>query len=114
MKCQRFALDLPFITVFLVALYLPRPVLAAQARCVLSQNDMPSSPALSDREDMWTIASIDTQASGIDHHIPDTDKGDSCGCLSLETDKTTMTITKVLGEKLNPVSARQHDKSLKR
>ena len=73
---------------------------------------MPSSLALSDREGTWAIASIDKQASGFDQ-MPDTDKGDSCGCLSVESDKTTMTITKVLGGKLKPVSACQHDKSLK-
>ncbi|MDH6147282.1 MULTISPECIES: DUF4087 domain-containing protein [Paraburkholderia] len=112
MKSRRFALDVPFVTILLVALYLPRPVVAAQTRCGWIENDMPSSLTLSDREGTWTIASIDTQASGFDH-MPDTDKGDSCGCLSVETDKTTMTITKLLGGKLKPVSACQKDKSLK-
>jgi hypothetical protein len=112
MRSLRFALDVPFVTIFLVALYLPQPVLAAQTRCGWIENDMPSSLTLSDREGTWAIASIDKQASGFDH-MPDTDKGDSCGCLSVETDKTTMRITKVLGGKLKPVSACQQDKSLK-
>jgi hypothetical protein len=112
MRSLRFALDVPFVAILLVALYLPQPVLAAQTRCGWIENDMPSSLTLSDREGTWTIASIDKQASGFDH-MPDTDKGDSCGCLSVETDKTTMKITKVLGGKLKPVSACQQDKSLK-
>jgi len=112
MKNHRFTLSVSFAAFFLSAIYLPEPALAAQTRCGWLENDMPSNLSLSDREGTWTIASIDKQADGFEH-MPDTDKGDSCACLSVESDKPSMRITKVLGGKLKPVSACQQDKSLK-
>jgi len=73
---------------------------------------MPSSLTLKDRDGTWSIVSADGQANGF-AQMPDTNKGDSCGCLTVETNKQAMRITKVLGGALKPVSACQQDKSLR-
>ncbi|MFC0577422.1 DUF4087 domain-containing protein [Paraburkholderia solisilvae] len=112
MRSISFTFALRFIALLLIALSLPKPAIAAQTRCGWIENDMPSSLTLSDRDGTWTIASIDQQADGF-AHMPDTRKGDACGCLSVETDQATMHITKVLGGRLKPVSACRRDKNLK-
>ncbi len=113
MQSFRFRLSVFCPAFLLMGLYLPQSAFAAQLRCGWIENDMPSSLTLSDREGTWAIASIDQQADGFGGHMPGTNKGDSCGCLSVETDKASMRITKVLAGKLKPVSACQRDKSLK-
>ena len=113
MKSFRFPQCVAYVALVSAALYLPQSAFAAQTRCGWIENDMPSSLTLQDRDGTWTIASIGKDAEGFADHMPDTNKGDSCGCLSVETDKASMRITKVLGGKLKPVSACQRDKSLK-
>jgi len=113
MQIFRFPLAVPYAALLLMGLYVSQAASAAQLRCGWIENDMPSSLTLSDREGTWTIVSIDKQADGFDDHMPDTNKGDSCGCLSVETDKASMLITKVLAGKLKPVAACRRDKSLK-
>jgi hypothetical protein len=112
MKSLRCLLSVPCTVVLLVALTPTQSAMAAQTRCGWIENDMPSGLTLSDREGTWIIKTIDKSADGFEH-MPDTDKGDSCGCLSVETDKATMRITRILGGKLKPVPACQADKSLK-
>jgi len=113
MQIFRFPLVVPYAALLLMGLYVSQAASAAQLRCGWIENDMPSSLTLSDREGTWTIVSIDKQADGFDDHMPDTNKGDSCGCLSVETDKASMLIIKVLAGKLKPVAACRRDKSLK-
>ncbi len=113
MRSFRLSLRVPYAVLLSASLLCPQFASAAQTRCGWIENDMPSSLTLDDREGTWTIVSIDKQADGFADHMPDTNKGDSCGCLSVEADKATMRITKVLGGKLKPVSACQRDKSLK-
>ena len=83
----------------------------AEKRCGWIENDMPSSLTLKDRDGTWSIVSADGQADGI-AQMPDTNKGDSCGCLTVETNRRAMHATKVLGGKIIPASACQRDKSL--
>lgn len=85
---------------------------AAQTRCGWIENDLPSGLSLTDREGTWTIATMASQADGLER-MPATTKGSACGCLSAKADKRSMQVTKVLGGRLKPVSACQQDKSLR-
>lgn len=85
---------------------------AAEMRCGWIENTMPSDLSLSDRDGSWKLASFEWQTEGFDH-IPSTDHGDTCGCISGVTDKKSMRILKVLGGKLLPASTCQRDKNLK-
>lgn len=83
----------------------------AAKRCGWIENDMPSSLTLKDRDGTWSVVSGDRQAEGF-AHMPDTNKGDSCGCLTIETNKQSMRVTKVLGGKILAVATCQRDRSL--
>ncbi|CAD6557068.1 DUF4087 domain-containing protein [Paraburkholderia metrosideri] len=83
----------------------------AAKRCGWIENDMPSGLTLKDRDGKWSVSSADSQADGF-AHMPDTNKGDSCGCLTVETNKQSMRVTKVLGGKILPVATCQRDRSL--
>lgn len=86
----------------------------AVKRCGWIENDMPSSLTLKDRDGTWNI--VGGQASGEPagfDQMPPTDKGDSCGCLTVQTNRQSMQIIKIFGGELKPVSACQQDKSLK-
>jgi hypothetical protein len=85
---------------------------AAEMRCGWSENTMPSDLTLTDREGSWNLATIDWQTDGFDH-VPSTNRGDTCGCITGVVDKKSMRIVKVLGGKLLPASTCQRDKSLK-
>jgi antitoxin component YwqK of YwqJK toxin-antitoxin module len=76
-------------------------------RCGWIENNLPSSLTLKDRNGTWDL----TNAEGIDS-APATDKGQSCGCLTVVSDKTTMHVLKVSGGKLSPLSACQGDATL--
>jgi hypothetical protein len=86
---------------------------AAEMRCGWIENTMPSSLTLTDRHGSWDLVTSDWQTEGFDHNMPSTNRGDSCGCLNVETDKNSKRITKVLSGKLLPTSTCQRDKSLK-
>jgi hypothetical protein len=97
----------------LIALVLIAPsATAAETRCGWIENTMPSSLTLTDREGSWDLAAIDWQTDGFDH-VPSTNLGDTCGCITGVADKQSRRITKVLGGKLLPVATCQRDKSLK-
>lgn len=68
---------------------------------------MPSGLALKDRDGTWDL----TNAEGL-NSVPATDRGDSCGCLTVVSDKASMRILKILGGKLSPLSACQRDATL--
>ncbi|NKJ49349.1 hypothetical protein CIC12_21980 [Burkholderia sp. SG-MS1] len=88
----------------------------AVRRCGWIENDMPSSLTLRDREGTWQI--IGTSESGATaspdgfDQMPPTSRGDSCGCLTVETNKQAMQIVKILGGSLKPVAACQSDRTL--
>lgn len=84
----------------------------AVRRCGWISNTMPSNLGLTDRDGTWTIANISEEADGIEH-MPNTDKGDSWGCLTVETNRQSMRITKVLGGNLIPIARCERDKSIK-
>ncbi|HEV7833183.1 MAG TPA: DUF4087 domain-containing protein [Caballeronia sp.] len=97
----------------LIALVLiAQSVTAAETRCGWIENTMPSSLTLTDREGSWDLAAIDWQTDGFDH-VPSTNRGDTCGCITGVADKQSRRITKVLGGKLLPVATCQRDKSHK-
>jgi antitoxin component YwqK of YwqJK toxin-antitoxin module len=83
----------------------------AEKRCGWIENDMPSGLTLKDRDGTWSISSADSQADGLSQ-MPDTNKGDSCGCLTIETNRQSMRVTKVLGGKILAVATCQRDRSL--
>lgn len=87
----------------------------ATHRCGWIENDMPSSLALRDRDGTWQIAggSASGTPAGFDQ-MPPTNKGDSCGCLTVETNRQAMQVVKILGGSLKPLSACQSDKSLRK
>lgn len=80
---------------------------ASVKRCGWIENDMPSSLKLKDRDGTWDL----TNAEGMDN-APLTEKGESCGCLTVVSDKTSIRILKIRGGKLSPVSTCQSDRSL--
>ncbi|CAB3798067.1 DUF4087 domain-containing protein [Pararobbsia alpina] len=98
----------------LIALALvTQSVTAAEKRCGWIENTMPSSLTLTDRDGSWDLVTIDWQTEGFDKNMPSTNRGDTCACLTVVTDKKSMRIVKVLGGKLLPTSTCQRDKSLK-
>jgi antitoxin component YwqK of YwqJK toxin-antitoxin module len=86
----------------------------AAKRCGWVENDMPSSLTLKDRDGTWNIVGgqVSGEPAGFDQ-MPPTDKGDSCGCLTVQTNHQAMQIVKIGGGELKPVAACQQDKSLK-
>jgi antitoxin component YwqK of YwqJK toxin-antitoxin module len=85
----------------------------AVKRCGWIENDMPSGLALKDREGTWNIVggTASGTPSGFDQ-MPPTNKGDSCGCLTVQTHHASMQIVHLLGGSLKPISACQKDNSL--
>jgi len=75
------------------------------------ENDMPSSLTLRDRDGTWSISSVNSQADGL-AQMPETNKGNACGCLTVETNRHSMRVIKVLDGKILPVETCQSDKSL--
>jgi len=86
----------------------------AARRCGWVENDMPSSLTLKDRDGTWNIVGgqVSGEPAGFDQ-MPPTDKGDSCGCLTVQTNRQSMQIVKIGGGELKPVAACQQDKNLK-
>ncbi len=89
----------------------------AVLRCGWIENDMPSSLTLQDRDGTWQIVGASgsgsfPDAEGFDR-MPPTNKGDACGCLSVETNRQAMRIVRIFGGKLKPVSACRNDKNLR-
>jgi antitoxin component YwqK of YwqJK toxin-antitoxin module len=80
---------------------------ATVRRCGWIENNLPSRLTLKDRDGTWDM----TDARGIES-APALEKGDSCGCLNVVSDKPSMRILKVTGGRLSPISACQKDKSL--
>jgi hypothetical protein len=64
----------------------------AAKRCGWIENDMPSGLTLRDRNGTWSISAARSRADGL-AQMPDTSKGDSCGCLTLETNRHSMRVT---------------------
>jgi hypothetical protein len=82
-------------------------------RCGWIENDMPGGDlTLSDRDGRWGIVTAAGQANGLEK-MPNTNKGDSCGCLSVNADARSKRITQIFGGKILPVSVCQKDKALK-
>ena len=86
----------------------------ASARCGWIDNAMPSSLTLQDRDGVWHIVGGKTVGNpvGFDNSMPPTEKGRSCGCLKIETNRQAMQVVKIVSGSLKPVSACQSDKRL--
>jgi antitoxin component YwqK of YwqJK toxin-antitoxin module len=76
-------------------------------RCGWIENNLPSSLSLKDRDGTWDL----TNAEGLEN-APATGKGDSCGCMTVVSDKASMRILTISGGKLSPVSTCQKDAML--
>jgi antitoxin component YwqK of YwqJK toxin-antitoxin module len=76
-------------------------------QCGWIENNLPSSLTLKDRDGTWDL----TNAQGIDS-APATGKGQSCGCLTVVSDRASMRILSVSGGKLSRMSACQKDATL--
>ncbi|GAB7534633.1 hypothetical protein BGC_08430 [Burkholderia sp. 3C] len=84
----------------------------AEKRCGWIENDLPGGNlTLRDRDGVWGISTAAGVAAGIDQ-MPATEKGDTCGCLSVATDKASKRITRVFGGKAIANSICHADKSL--
>jgi hypothetical protein len=95
-----------------------RPVADGPAalRCGWIENTMPSSLTLHDRDGTWLIfGASDSGMADPDgfEQMPSTDRGTSCGCLKVETNRQSMQIVKILDGSLKPVSACSNDKALR-
>jgi len=83
----------------------------AEMRCGWISNVMPSSLSIDDRDATWSIATIDRTADDFEK-MPDTNRGDTCGCVTGTTDKQSHRFTKITGGKILPAATCQRDKSL--
>ncbi|TDV16301.1 DUF4087 domain-containing protein [Paraburkholderia caballeronis] len=86
----------------------------ATNRCGWIDNDMPSSLGLQDRDGVWNIVGgqATDDPAGFESNMPPTEKGRSCGCLKVETNRHAMQIIRILSGSLKPVSACQNDRNL--
>ncbi|WP_186156706.1 DUF4087 domain-containing protein [Burkholderia gladioli] len=72
----------------------------AEKRCGWIENNLPGGDlTLRDREGTWAISTAAGVATGFEQ-MPATSKGDTCGCLSVATDRASKKITQVFGGKV--------------
>ncbi|WP_186208811.1 DUF4087 domain-containing protein [Burkholderia gladioli] len=84
----------------------------AEKRCGWIENDLPGGDlTLRDRDGVWGISTAAGVATGLEQ-MPATSKGDTCGCLSVATDRASKKITQVFGGKVIANSICHADKSL--
>ncbi|AEA60107.1 DUF4087 domain-containing protein [Burkholderia gladioli] len=84
----------------------------AEKRCGWIENDLAGRDlTLRDREGTWAISTAAGVATGFEQ-MPATSKGDTCGCLSVATDRASKKITQVFGGKVIANSICHADKSL--
>ena len=97
----------------------------AQTRCGWLSNPSPANWSLSDRDGRWTIGTQGGwQAQGI-NRMPDLDrapaywvvtnvgeKGYGCACLSVDTDRRRMRITRVISTRQQPLAVCRSDRRL--
>jgi Protein of unknown function (DUF4087) len=107
------------------ATLLVHPALAAENRCGILTNPTPANWWLRDRDGEWTIgAQGGYQAEGIEN-IPESlfehgwvrtngSYGYRCACLSVETDRKTMRVRRVLSGRPLPMRRCDADPALKR
>ena len=88
----------------------------AAMRCGWIENSLPGGDlTLRDRDGTWAIrgGAVDGDPEGFDTKMPATDKGDSCGCLTVQTNRQHMQIIAILGGRIIPVARCQADRSLR-
>ncbi|MDR5835379.1 DUF4087 domain-containing protein [Caballeronia sp. LZ034LL] len=86
---------------------------AQEKRCGWIENSLPGGElTLQDRDGTWAISSADGLAAGFDR-MPATDKGDSCGCLSVAVDKQSKRVTQIFGGEIIPNSKCEADAHLR-
>lgn len=85
-----------------------------ELRCGWIENNLPLSLTLRDRIGTWSIVSSGASAApdGFDK-MPPTSSGNSCGCLTVQTNSQTMQVLKIFNGKLKPLSACMQDKYLR-
>ncbi|TRL37434.1 DUF4087 domain-containing protein [Rhizobium straminoryzae] len=98
---------------------------AAEKRCGWVQNPTPGNFWLDDREGSWTILTQGDRAEpeGIDA-LPDLSAGEfvetnghygyACACMSVETNRTEMRITRINSVQQLPVAKCRNDRTLPR
>jgi len=87
----------------------------AAKRCGWIENSLPGGDlTLQDRDGTWSIIGGESSGTpdGFDR-MPATNKGSSCGCLTVEINRQAMRIVKVLGGKLIPDATCRRDTTLK-
>ncbi|MEB2548817.1 DUF4087 domain-containing protein [Burkholderia gladioli] len=83
-----------------------------EKRCGWIENDLPGGDlTLRDRDGTWAISTAAGVATGFEQ-MPAISKGDTCGCLSVATDRASKKITQVFGGKVIANSICHADKSL--
>jgi hypothetical protein len=109
--------NITIATALLSALLATTTSAHAETRCGWLQNGGTHGLDLFDRDGDWQIIGNNTAGNdappGFDQHMPATDEGRSCGCLTVDTNKATHRITRIYKGKLIPIQKCQADPSLK-
>ena len=100
----------------------PTPTPAAETRCGWFDNPTPGNASLHDREDEWIIgvqgghqADGDWPEFGPKQWVEtNVHYGYGCACMSVEVDRESHHVTKILSARARPLSACRRDKALKR
>jgi len=80
----------------------------AEMRCGIISNSLPGGElTLDDRDAGWNLA-----AQGVPDKMPDTNKGEQCGCVSGTTNATTHEFTSITAGKSKPMKACSFDAKL--
>lgn len=103
------------LTIVVIALFAEIST-AAETRCGWIENSLPGGVlSLTDKDGTWTLSGMSMEVDNGLFNIPGVDfpKGDSCGCITGETNTTKKWFTKVTGVKKKSIKVCQGDKSLK-
>ncbi|MFL9987649.1 hypothetical protein [Paraburkholderia sediminicola] len=80
----------------------------AETRCGIITNSLPGGElTLDDRDAAWQL-----DANGVPDKMPDTNRGEQCGCISGAIDPKTHAFTSITGGQLKPMAACDADKKL--
>jgi hypothetical protein len=80
----------------------------AEMRCGIITNSLPGGElTLDDRDAAWQL-----DANGVPDKMPDTSRGEQCGCISGATDPKTHAFTSITGGQLRPMKVCDADKNL--
>jgi len=80
----------------------------AEMRCGIITNSLPGGElTLDDRDATWQL-----DANGVADKMPDTTRGEQCGCVTGTTDPKTHAFTSITGGQLKPMKVCDADKKL--